>query len=371
MVLPLVLVQQIQNYSKFEADCSPVGNLETAGAGSSHFGSFGRLAFSSARRNREWDSEFTEPASDHGHPPTVHTPQQDSQVIDTLGPQISRNSSSSGFSVRKFCATNPFTPSFDALECPTSPLPPSSPLPSSTLHGYLCPVPHVNEVAPPDFDTTPARGSCRAGSSSRSSYLRLMTPDSASESLPVRYLSYSRGIREVPAPHFMPSSSKADIILELLARDHPWNAIGDMLDLPPIPTANETYFKEITSHRTVSHELVSPLASSSSTGRVHSVVLTSPVRMKDKRLQTTPSEDALLAPSSTLHGVKSSPASDLSLHWDTISEIDLDALIPKIPSTKATMAETYRPMTAYPEFRDNKADLGRTSYLRDLSRIKI
>ena len=26
------------------------------------------------------------------------------------------------------------------------------------------------------------------------------------------------------------------------------------------------------------------------------------------------------------------------LHWDNISEIDLDALIPKMPSTKATMA---------------------------------
>ena len=27
-----------------------------------------------------------------------------------------------------------------------------------------------------------------------------------------------------------------------------------------------------------------------------------------------------------------------SLHWDNISEIDLDALIPKMPSTKATIA---------------------------------
>ena len=149
---------------------------------------------------------------------------------------------------------NPFTPSFDALEFPTSPLPPSSPLPSSTVHGSLhslCPVPHLNEGTHLDFDTTPARGSCGADSSARSSYRRPMTLDSASESLPVRHLSYSRGIHKVPTPHFMPSSSKADIILELLARDHPWNAIGDMLGLPPIPTANETYLKEIASHRTV------------------------------------------------------------------------------------------------------------------------
>ena len=253
------------NYTKFEADCSPVGHLETAGAGSSHFGSIRRPAFSSARRNRERDSEFTEPASEYGYPPTVHhTPQQDSQPIDTLGPQISRNSFSSGFSVRKLCAMNPFTPSFDALEFPTSPLPPSSPLPSSTVHGSLlslCPVPHLNEGTHLEFDTTPARGSCGVDSSSRSSYCRPMTLDSASESLPVRHLFYSRGIHKVPTPHFMPSSSKADIILELLARDHPWNAIGDMLGLPPIPTANETYLKEIASHRTVSHELVSPQAS--------------------------------------------------------------------------------------------------------------
>jgi hypothetical protein len=362
---------------------------------------------------------------------------------------------------------NPFSPSFDVLEFPTSPLPPSSPLPSSTTHRSLlslCPVPRVNEGTPLDFDATPARGSCGADSSSRSSYLRPMTPDPASESVPMRYLSHSRGTHESPAPLFMPSSSKADIIPELLTRDHPWNAIGDMLDLPPIPTANETYFKEITSRRTVSHKRVSPLASSSSTGRAQRLVPSSPAQIEDKRLRATPSDDALAALNSTLHGVKSSQVSDLSwsplpldstaetvinlasqsprgryfnssvqrgsntpslatespptldelsqpllephtspaspggsnraldwnklsacvtrgipprfatpqrplspismpsqlvmtsalsspdsLHWDTISEIDLDALIPKTPFTKATMARTYRPTNVYPE----------------------
>jgi hypothetical protein len=442
-----------------------------AGAGSSHYNSFRKPAFSRTCRSRERDPGFTEPASDYEHPPTVqHTTQHKPQLIDTLEPQLSRNRFSSGFSVRKLHAMNPFSPSFDVLEFPTSPLPPSSPLPSSTVHGSvlsLCPVPRVNEGTPLDFDTTPARGSCGADSSSRPSCLRLMTPDSASGSVPMRHLSHSHGIHEVPTPHFMPSSSKADIIPELLTRQNPWNAIGDMLDLPPIPTANETYFKRITSHRTVSHELVSPLASSSSTGEAQIMVPSNPARIEDNRLQATPSDDALPAPNSTLH-VKSSQASDLSwsplpldstaetvinlesqsprgrhfssraqggshtpslaigslptpeepsqpllerhtssaspggsnrvldcnkssacvtretpprfstplrplspipmpsqllmtsalsspdsLHWDTISEIDLDALIPKTPSTKATMAGIHRPMNVYPDlFRD-------------------
>ena len=373
---------------------------------------------------------------------------------------------------------NPFSPSFDALEFPTSPLPPSSPLPSSTVHGSLlslCQVPRVNEGTPLDFDTTPARGSCGADSSLCSRYDRLITPGSAAESVAIRYLFHSDCSHEVPTSLFMPSSSKADLIPELLTRDNPWNAIGDMLDLPPIPTANETYFKEMTSH-----ERNSPQASSSSTGRADKVVPSSPARIEDTQLQAAPSDDAQPAINSASHGVDSSQAShtlstpllqgDLdstaetvinlasqsprdsyispssqrrshtpllaigslpipdelsqpllepyaspalpggsnrtldwnkfsacaigetaprfatpqrsllptpmppqllmtsglsspdSTHWNTISEINLDALIPKTPSTKTTMARTQRPKPVYPDlFGDKKGDLRRMS----------
>jgi hypothetical protein len=306
-----------------------------------------------------------------------------------------------------------------------------------------------------------------------------MTPDSAaaSASVAMRYLSHSPRSHEVPTPHFMASSSKADLIPELLTHDNPWNAIGDMLDLPPIPMANETYFKKITSHHTVSHERVSPLASSpKKTGRADSVLPSSPARIEGTRLKTTPSVDAQPAINSTPHGVESSWASHItstpllqwdvvdstadilidpasqsprdhyiissrqrrphtpslaigslpipeelsnpllerhaspvspggpnrtldwnqfyvsretgprlatpqrsllpirkppqlprtfalsspdSMLWSTVSEIDLDALIPKTPSTRTTMAGT---KSVYPDlFGDKKADLGRMS----------
>ena len=457
------------------ADCSTVGNLETTGA-RSPFGSFRRPVFSPVHRSRERDSGYTEPASDYEHQPREHHhPQRKAQLIDTLGPQLSQDRISSGFSDRNFCGVDPFSPSFDALEFPTSPLPPSSPLPSSTVHGSLLSLyqaPHVNEGTPLDFDTTPARGSCGAGSSYRSGYVRSITPGSTFGSVPSRYLSHSHRVHKVPTPLFVPSSSKADLIPELLTRDNPWNAIGDMLDLPPIPTANETYFKEITSHRTVSHEHVSLLASSPSMGRADSVPSSS-ARVEDTQLRAVQSDGALPATNSASHGVKSShlasspmlcgdldsttktaislasqsprdryagpsgqrgshtpslttgslpipdelsppllerhtpPAlprgsdrtldwnqfsacvagetpsgfatpqrsllpipkpphllttsalsSPDSMHWNTISEIDLDALIPKTPSTKTTMARTQRPKLVYPDlFGDEKDDL--------------
>ncbi|KAH8980904.1 hypothetical protein EDB92DRAFT_223827 [Lactarius akahatsu] len=248
-----------------------------------------------------------------------------------------------------------------------------------------------------------------------------------------------------------------------------------MLDLPPIPTANETYFKEIMSHRTVSHERVSPLASSPGLGRAD-LVPSSSARLEDTRLRAAQSDGALPATNSALHGVKSSrlvsspllcgdsksttktaislasqsprdcyvgpsgqrrshtpslairsppipeelsqplleprspptsprrpdgtlhwnkiaaciavetpsgfatpqrsllpipkpphslttPAlsSPDSMHWNTISEVDLDALIPKAPSTQTTVVKT-RPKFVYPNlFRDKEVDLGRMS----------
>jgi hypothetical protein len=249
--------------------------------------------------------------------------------MNTPEPQLSQDRFFPGFSDRKICAMDSFSPSSDVLEFPTSPLPPSSPLPSSTVHGSLlslCQVPHVNEGSLLDFDTTPARGSC--GADSPSGYVRFMTPDFASESVPLQYLSHSPRIHKVPTPLFIPSSSKADLIPELLTRDNPWNAIGDMLDLPPIPTANETYLKEITSYRAVSHERVSPLASSSSSmGRADRMVPSSSARIEDTWLRAARSDGALPAINSASHGVKSSYlASSPLLCGDLDSSISLESL---------------------------------------------
>ena len=442
-----------------------------AGAKSTHFGSSRKPALSTVRRSCEPDSRYTEPASDYEPQPRVHhTPhQRKAKLVDTMEPQLSRNKFSTGFSDRKFYEMNPFSPSFDALEFPTSPLPPSSPLPSSTVHGSLlslCQAPRVNEGTPLDFDTTPTRGSCGAASSSRSRYDRFITPNSAAESAATRYLFHSHRSHEVPTYLFMPSPSKADLIPELLTRDNPWNAIGDMLDLPPIPTANETYFKEITSH-----ERISPRASSSSTGQADRLVPFSPARIEDTQLQAAPLDDAQLAidsaasytistpllqgdldsitetvidlasqsprdeyfilssqrrshtPSLTIgslpipdelsqpllepHATPASPGGSNrtldwnkfsacatgesahrfatpqrslsptpmppqllmtsalsapgSTHWNTISEIDLDALIPKTPTTKTTMAGTQPLKSAYPNLFGDKGDLRRMS----------
>ncbi|KAF8273338.1 hypothetical protein EI94DRAFT_1826342 [Lactarius quietus] len=324
---------------------------------------------------------------------------------------------------------NPFSPSFDALEFPTSPLPPSSPLPSSTTLGSLlplCQAPHANEEMPLDFVTTPARSSCGADSPS-SSYLRFMTPDSAAEAVAMRCLPHSHRTHEISTHVFIPSYSKADLIPELLMWANPWNAIGDMLDLPPIPTANETYFNEITPQRTISHGRVSPLASLSSTGRPHRVVPSSLAQIEDTRLQAAPPNDdldstaetminlkgqssgeryfsssgqgdpihlglagaspggsnrtldwnkfsacvaaetpprlatpqrSLLLPQLQMISVLSSPD---SMHWNTISDVDLDALIPKTPSTKTTMARVQGSRPVYDIFRYKQDDVKRMS----------
>ncbi|KAH9063938.1 hypothetical protein EDB87DRAFT_83167 [Lactarius vividus] len=256
-----------------------------------------------------------------------------------------------------------------------------------------------------------------------------MAPGFASGSVPSRYLSHSHCIHKVPTPLFIPPSSKADLIPDLLTHDNPWNAIGKMLDLPPIPTANETYFKEILSHRTVSHEHVSPLASSPDLGRAD-LMPSSSARIEDNSTNNSAlhgikssrlvSSPLLISPASQsprdccvgssgqrrshtpLLAIRSPPipeeisqplleppappasprrsdgtldwnkisaciaveapsgfatpqrsllpipkpprllttpthSSPDSMHWNTISEVDLDALIPKTPSTQTTM----------------------------------
>ena len=170
----------------------------------------------------------------------------------------------------------------------------------------------MNEGTPLCFDTTPAHG-FSAADTSGSGCFRSITPDFASESVPLRYSSHSSYIHKVSTPVFISASSKADLIPELLKRDNPWNAIGDMLDLPPIPTANETYFKEITSHRShhsVSPVQVSPLVAPSSMGQPD-IMPSSSARIEDTRQRVPQSDGALPARKSdspmnkSSHGVSS------------------------------------------------------------------
>ena len=178
-----------------------------------------------------------------------------------------------------FCQTNRPPLPFDALGFSTSPLPPSSPLPSSTIHGSLLSDRQVSHRAEAEttllnFDEIPLpstmSGSCEAGSFSRYGGSCRVTPDSdLSPASPLRHLPRS-GLAHIVPGHLDPySTSKADLIPDLLTCDDPWNAIGDMLDLPPIPSADAVYFTSIRLHHTgLSHERVSSPASSSSLGQV-------------------------------------------------------------------------------------------------------
>ena len=177
--------------------------------------------------------------------------------------------------------------SFDVLAFSTSPLPPSSPLPSSTNYGSLshCQVSHGAETTLLDFDKIPllstVSGSCGV-TSSRHGGSRHVTPDLASVS-PLRHLPSLGLAHKVPT---LPTSySKADFILDLLTCDDPWNVIGDVLDLPPIPSADATYFNRFRSCRTLLHESVSSPTSSSNLGQVKIEVPSCTARDEDPQLR--------------------------------------------------------------------------------------
>ena len=174
--------------------------------------------------------------------------------------------------------TNPSSPPFDALEFSTSPLPPSSPLLSSTTHGSLLSLRQVSHGAEAEttllgFDEIPLpstmSSSCEVGTSSRHGGSHHVTSDSdLASASPLRHLPRS-GLAHI-VPTLLDSYSKADLIPDLLTCDDPWNAIGDLLDLPPIPLADAMYFNSIWSHRTGlshEHECVSSPASSPSLGQ--------------------------------------------------------------------------------------------------------
>ena len=199
--------------------------------------------------------------------------------------------------------TNPPSPPFDALEFSTSSLPPSSPLPSSTTHRSLLSLRQESHRAEDettllDFDEIPLpstmSGSCEVGSLSRYGGSRHVTPDSdLASASPLRDLSRS-GLAHI-APTLFDSYSKADLIPDLLTCDNPWNVIGDMLDLPPIPSADATYFNSIRSHHTgLSHERVSSPASSSSLGQVRIGEPSCTSRDEGTRLRAVHSDGYLL-----------------------------------------------------------------------------
>ena len=135
-------------------------------------------------------------------------------------------------------------------------------------------------------------GSYDVGSSSRYGGSRHITPDLASTS-PSRHLPCTEsGL----VPRLLASSSKADIIPDLLTCNNPWNAIGDVLDLPPIPSADATYFSNIPSFNAFR---LSSRASSSS-GQVDMRGPLSPARDEGTRSRTVHSdEDILIRPDSS------------------------------------------------------------------------
>jgi hypothetical protein len=236
--------------------------------------SFGEGVFPSDQAHEgETDLVYFEPSSEYDclEYSVSESPARSACEVE---PQLRHDNWPPGILERNFHQPDPLPlpPSFATLEFPTSPLPPSSPLLSSTAYGSLLShrqVSHGPETTTLGWDSFPLpstlSGSCEAGSSSRYGHNRPITPDLAPGS-PLRHLPHSAPAHRVP--NLRASSSKDDLIPELLTCDNPWNVIGDILDLPPIPPADDGYFRNIRSLHTLSHEGVSSPASSWTLGRV-------------------------------------------------------------------------------------------------------
>lgn len=257
----------------------PLEILQMSQTGTSWSNSLrGAAPYSEQAHEGETDPVYTEPMSNYKYPEHCNSesPAQSTCILDSpLGedkkfPRILESN---------LYSTDPPSPPFDALEFSTSSLPPSSPLPSSTTHGSLLSLRQVSHRAEAettllDFNEIPLpstmSGSCEVGFSSRYGSSRHVTSDSdlASASSSLRHLPRS-GLAHI-VPTLLDSYSKADLIPDLLMCDDPWNVIGGMLDLPPIPSADAMYFNSLRLHHTtgLSHERVSSPASSSSLGQV-------------------------------------------------------------------------------------------------------
>ncbi|KAH9954273.1 hypothetical protein BC827DRAFT_970607 [Russula dissimulans] len=183
-------------------------------------------------------------------------------------PQLGQDEGPAGSSEGSLYPAGPLAPSFYPLEFPSSPLPPSSPLTSTTTYGSLlpfCQTSHGAETMLLDFDSiqlpSAVGGSSGGGSPSRSGSSCHIIPDLGFAS-PARHLPNSGLAHRVPT--LLASSSNVDIIPDLLTRNDPWNEIGDILNLPPIPPADATYFGNIRSLNAHSRECIASQASSSS-----------------------------------------------------------------------------------------------------------
>jgi hypothetical protein len=250
--------------------------LQMSQAGTSRSNSLGEaVPHSEQAHEGETDLVHAGPMSNHKYPEHCNS-ESLAQTACVFNSPLSEDKWFLRIPESNLYPTNPSSPPFDALEFSTSPLPPSSPLLSSTTHGSLLSLRQVSHRAEAettllDFNEIPLpstmSGSCEVGSSSRHGGSRRVTPDSdLASASPSRHLPRS-GLAHI-VPTLLDSYSKADLIPDLLTCNDPWNVIGDLLDLPPIPLADATYFNSIRSHRTgLSHERVSSPASSSSLGQ--------------------------------------------------------------------------------------------------------
>jgi hypothetical protein len=201
--------------------------------------------------------EYAKVTSDYNYQ-EFDIPQSADYLISTAGPHFDQTGHSPKALEGSVYPTDMLPLSFDALEFSTSPLPPSSPLPSSTAFGSLLShrqTSYTTGETHPDLESD----SNKVDIFSRSGFSGCTTPD-----LPATpFLGYTpRWDRLHEAPTLLASSSKDELIPDLLTHDDPWNVIGDILDLPPIPSADVTYFDNILSLPTRSREHVLPLSPS-------------------------------------------------------------------------------------------------------------
>lgn len=219
----------------------------------------------------ETDLVYVKPTSDHEYLEHYTSQSAQSKTTSTVEPRFGQDKDSSGVLERNLFSTDPLPPSFDALEFPTSPLPPSSPLLSSTTHESLLSLrqmSHGPETTLLDFDKIPlpstVGGSCEVSSSPRygGSHFKYQTPGLASVPPLLHLPNLHSGLANKVPPILLPSSCKADLIPDLLTCEDPWNVIGDVLGLPPIPSTDATYFSRVRSLHTIPYECVSSVASS-------------------------------------------------------------------------------------------------------------
>ena len=219
--------------------------------------------------------------------------QSTARSIRTAEPQLCQDQGSPWLLEGDPYTINPLTPSFTALEFSTSPLPPSSPLPSSTTYGLLL-SPHQeshgagNTIL--DSDRVPLpflnSGSTELGTS-RYISSRRVTPHLVSTSPHRPHWDLADEV-----PTLLASSSGADGIIDLLACNNPWNAIGDVLGLPPIPSPDATYFDNVRSLHTLSPKRASSLAWPSP-GQMNIREPSSPARFERTRLSGVHSDGDL------------------------------------------------------------------------------